>query len=41
MVAQALFGFCVETFILNCTAAGQPVSCQQALNLGTSKIEVN
>lgn len=41
MVTQTLFGFCVETFILNCTLAGQPANCQQVLNLGTSKIQIN
>ncbi len=40
MVAQAVAGFCVETFLLNCTMAGQPANCQQVINMGSSKIEI-
>lgn len=40
MVAQALAGFCVEVFLLNCQANGQPVSCVQVLNMGSSRVEV-
>jgi hypothetical protein len=40
MVAQAVAGFCVETFLLNCTQGGSPVSCQQVLNLGASRVEI-
>ena len=40
MVAQAMAGFCVEVFLLNCTSGGQRANCQQALNLGASRVEV-
>jgi hypothetical protein len=40
MVAQAFAGFCVETFLLNCIQGGSPVSCQQVLNLGASRVEI-
>lgn len=39
-LAQALFGFCVETFLTNCSMGGQAANCQQVINLGTTKIEV-
>lgn len=40
MAMQALTGFCVEVFLLNCQANGQPISCVQAINLGVSRVEV-
>lgn len=40
MLTQALAGFCVEVFLLNCQANGQPISCVQAINLGVSRVEV-
>ncbi|MBY0337885.1 MAG: hypothetical protein K2X11_14810 [Acetobacteraceae bacterium] len=40
MVAQTLAGFCVEVFLLNCTANGQAANCQQVLNLGATRVVV-
>lgn len=37
---QALFGVCVEVFLLNCVQGGQSVNCQQVLNIGGSRVEI-
>ena len=38
---QSVVGFCVEVFLVNCTVAGRPESCTNALRMGPSRVELN
>lgn len=39
-VTQAAHGFCVETFLTNCTANGEPTNCQQLLYPSHSRFQM-
>lgn len=40
-LVQGVVGFCVEVFLMNCTVAGRPANCTNALRIGPSRVELH